>query len=88
MLIDGGTCRYSPMCAIHDESRRVPVDIRRGARGANDNYQRVLNIDDVKAILRRWANGESRYTLAAEFGVCYTTIYDVTKRRTWKWVTP
>jgi hypothetical protein len=85
MLIDGGTCRYTPRCMIHTGERHVPVDVRRGARG--ESYMRVLTIDNVRDIKRQYADGASRYKLAEKFGVCYTTIYDITKGRTWKWVT-
>lgn len=84
MIIDGGTCRYTPNCLIHTGERRVPLSLER--RGARGNYVTVLTDTDVHELRRRYDAGEKRDKLANDFGISYATVQDIGKRRTWKWV--
>ncbi len=46
-----------------------------------------LTREDVKSIRRRYlAGGIRQNILASEYGVSRTTIYDVTKGKSWKWL--
>lgn len=84
MFIDGGTCRFTPNCMIHTGERRVPVDVRRGARSG---YVTILTMDDVRAIRQMYDTGVKRSEITARFGISYSTMQDVGRRRTWKWLT-
>jgi hypothetical protein len=73
-----------------DEHRKVQSERIRNLNAAGRTGWAVVNRmraklteDDVRAIRRRAAAGESRTSLAAAYGVSYMAITDVVKRRSW-----
>lgn len=49
-----------------------------------ENGNVVLTAEKVREIRRRAATGERRDLLAVEFGISYSTIFQILKRTTWK----
>lgn len=55
-------------------------DLRHGV------YRSKLDPPKVRDIRRRAATGARKSALAAEFGVCLTTIYNIVNRVSWAWL--
>jgi hypothetical protein len=58
-----------------------------GDTAGSANGQAKLTEESVRAIRRRVASGESRATVAAEYGIGRSALADVVRGRTWKHVT-
>lgn len=67
----------------HDDNMRDMKNRRRSTHG-DLNYSAKLTIDQVKEIRNKSTFGISRSALAKEYGVSYSTVDGIIKRRTWK----
>lgn len=54
------------------------------AKKGENNSSSKLKEFEVKEILRRFELGEKRSAIAQYFNISYYTIWDITKRRTWR----
>lgn len=60
---------------------------RTGLAGGEKHGMARLTEDDVRAIRRRGAEGETGVAIALDLGVTSANVYYILKRRTWKYVT-
>jgi hypothetical protein len=56
------------------------------ARKGEDCYQAELTEENVHEIRHRYANGETKASIAKDFNVCAKHIYNVATKRSWKWL--
>lgn len=54
--------------------------------GIAERNGRKLCGDQVREIIRRWREGISAKQLAAQYGVCPSTIHRIGKRQIWRWL--